>query len=264
MTLTATVTACSAGAVGGETGGGAPLSCVVGTGVEIDVGVSSVTGAGAAAGPTGALPSVRAACVSRGGAGSVTGVGAGALTAGGGLVVVVGAVVGGGALVVAGGAVVAGGVVVGGGSLVVGAGAFSALPRCVPSSNTIHRMKVEVPSGSMKCERNTPPPLVGCRAVKARAIGASADVNTPSTTLSLTAPLIVLPSGARIESVGCAAALAEYREHGLGLIGIDEVVRDGRDHRARLVRARITRDGKEAAVQIRVESHGGAWRMATL
>jgi hypothetical protein len=69
---------------------------------------------------------------------------------------------------------------------------------------------------------------------------------------------------ATVSREGCDHALAEYREHGLRLIGIRGEVKDGRDPSAVLVKITIERDGEERDVQLRVEPEGGRWRIVTM
>jgi hypothetical protein len=64
---------------------------------------------------------------------------------------------------------------------------------------------------------------------------------------------------------GCKSFLDEARKRGGLLLGrIEGVSVDGRDSRARLVKAVLRTEGKDKAVVLRVEAVEGRWRLVSL
>jgi hypothetical protein len=76
--------------------------------------------------------------------------------------------------------------------------------------------------------------------------------------------LIAGTLGDAIARAGCDRAMHDYHDHQLRLVRIRDVVRDGRDRRAYLVKLTVHRDGRHQDVQVRVEPVAGRWRVTTL
>ena len=70
--------------------------------------------------------------------------------------------------------------------------------------------------------------------------------------------------GDRVRSAGCDTTIEEFREHDFRLISVVSDIPDGRDERARLVRVRVMKTGKEKEMTVRVEPVQGKWKVTTL
>jgi len=59
----------------------------------------------------------------------------------------------------------------------------------------------------------------------------------------------------------CAATLGEFAQHGTRLVDVTRWARDGRDPSAMLASTRVTMDGRERLLVLRVERAGATWRV---
>ena len=70
---------------------------------------------------------------------------------------------------------------------------------------------------------------------------------------------------AQLEGRGCDTVLRAYVETGVALVAIEGSDADGRDPKARLVRARVSYDGKPPQrLIVRVAYTGAQWKVVTL